>query len=424
MKTPIRTTIMDNHNNSMMEADESGINTVETTNISQDMAMQDKLTNLQQTNPSDDITSQVRQIKHEINEWHAHEEEFYWQQSRDTMFREECISTTEIQLMLNGSPCTPFKPTRGIRQGDPVSPYLFLLTMEVFTRSLVEAERKIQGIKIAKNASPVSHLLFADDCMLFVKDDLHNVNNLLLKMKKMSLHERYLGIPLFLNRRRTTYFSSLVEGMKSRLFKWNGKFLTQSGRSIMVKHVINAMPSHQMGVFKIPKATIKEMDRVQRRFWWNKKNGKGVYLTSWERVNCQKEIGAMGFRYLECFNKALLSKSVWRLCHNSHQLWASALKERNFPDTSILHATKKKNTTWAWQSIFGEISFVQKHSFWLLGDGKKIITCKDNWIIGKQEPPVSIEAFELAVKYSTVRDLIDADTKAWKVFVIHQLFSP
>lgn len=55
---------------------------------------------------------------------------------------QECISTTEIQVLLNGSICQAFKPTCGIRQGDPLSPYLFLLTMEVFTRSLAKAEHE------------------------------------------------------------------------------------------------------------------------------------------------------------------------------------------------------------------------------------------------------------------------------------------
>lgn len=99
------------------------------------------------------------------------------------------------------------------------------------------------------------------------------------------------------------------------------------------------------------------------------------------------------------------------------------LKERNFPDTSIFHATKMKNRTLAWQSIYGEISFFQKNSFWLLGDGKKVLTWKDNWIVGKQDPPTSIADFELAVTYSTVSDLIDADTKVWKATIVHQLFS-
>ncbi|XP_026410645.1 uncharacterized protein LOC113305867 [Papaver somniferum] len=52
----------------------------------------------------------------------------------------QCISTTEISVLLNGSPCTPFHPTRGIRQGNPISPYLFIISMEAFSRAMVATE--------------------------------------------------------------------------------------------------------------------------------------------------------------------------------------------------------------------------------------------------------------------------------------------
>ncbi|XP_026452106.1 uncharacterized protein LOC113352509 [Papaver somniferum] len=181
--------------------------------------------------------------------------------------------------------------------------------MEVFTRALAKAESdgKIQGIKISKKALQVSHLLFEDVFLVFAKADIHNVTNLLqviksfsdisgqqinfqksavffsknmhprhcrmllrsLKMKKMELDEKYLGSPL-LKRKKTTSFSSLVDNTKNRLTKWRGKFINQSGRSVLVKHVLNTLPSHHMGVFKIPDATIKELDKVQRNFWWGK----------------------------------------------------------------------------------------------------------------------------------------------------------
>lgn len=101
-----------------------------------------------------------------------------------------------------------------------------------------------------------------------------------------------------------------------------------------------------------------------------------------------------------------------------------SLKEKNFPDTSVLYSKKKNNTTWAWKSIHGEVAFVHKYSFWLLGDGKKNLTWKDNWIIGEQEPPSTIAEFDLEVSYSTVSDLIDINTHTWKTIVLQQLLSP
>lgn len=71
--------------------------------------------------------------------------------------------------MLNGSPCGFFKPSRGLRQGDPLSPYLFLFCMEALSRTISHAENinLIHGHKIVNHAPSASHLLFADDCLLF-----------------------------------------------------------------------------------------------------------------------------------------------------------------------------------------------------------------------------------------------------------------
>ena len=82
-----------------------------------------------------------------------------------------CVETVRFQVLLNGSPLRSFKPQRGIRQGDPLSPFLFILCSDVLSRLLLQQEREglIHGIKIARNAPPVSHLMFADDTILFCR---------------------------------------------------------------------------------------------------------------------------------------------------------------------------------------------------------------------------------------------------------------
>ncbi|XP_026428243.1 uncharacterized protein LOC113324124 [Papaver somniferum] len=96
----------------------------------------------------------------------------------------------------------------------------------------------------------------------------------------------------------------------------------------------------------------------------------------------------MGFRDIACFNQALLAKAAWSLCQQQEQLWASTLKQRYFPATSALHANKKKDSTWAWQSIQSSMDFVIKHSFWIVGNGTNIQTWRENWIQGMLNPPI------------------------------------
>ncbi|KAF5475546.1 hypothetical protein F2P56_007344 [Juglans regia] len=83
----------------------------------------------------------------------------------------QCVETVSYSILLNRIPQDYFKPTRGIRQGDPLSPYLFILCAEVLSSLLNHAEnsRAISGVPIARGRIHINHLLFADDILLFSK---------------------------------------------------------------------------------------------------------------------------------------------------------------------------------------------------------------------------------------------------------------
>ena len=83
----------------------------------------------------------------------------------------KCVSTVSYRIRVNGELSDSFNPERGLRQGDPLSPYLFLLCAEGFSALLSQAEMegRLKGVKVCQNAPSVSHLLFADDSLILFR---------------------------------------------------------------------------------------------------------------------------------------------------------------------------------------------------------------------------------------------------------------
>jgi hypothetical protein len=91
-----------------------------------------------------------------------------------------CVKSVRYQVRFNSEETDMFVPTRGLRQGDPLSPYLFLLCAEGLSSLLLYKEEfgGIDGVRVCRNAPSVSHLLFADDSLILMKADMTNATSL------------------------------------------------------------------------------------------------------------------------------------------------------------------------------------------------------------------------------------------------------
>lgn len=94
----------------------------------------------------------------------------------------ECVTSVSYTLLVNGNLTSTFKPSQGLRQGDPLSPYLFLLCANILSISLSQTEnqKQIQGVWVGRNGLSFSHLLFADDSLLFFKKDDKSMGNIII----------------------------------------------------------------------------------------------------------------------------------------------------------------------------------------------------------------------------------------------------
>ncbi|XP_042953504.1 uncharacterized protein LOC122290052 [Carya illinoinensis] len=225
-----------------------------------------------------------------------------------------CVRTVTYSTILNGIPGEVITPSRGLRQGDPLSPYLFLLCAEALSSLLSSAEQRgiIKGVAVSRNGTRINHLLFANDCAIFCRAKLvewYQIKGLLsvyeeasgqtLNKEKTSVffssnirvetknfilqqvngsrcnnYNRYLGLPTIVGRSKYNTFKSLKEKVWRRVNSWKHRFLSSAGKEILIKSVLQAIPTYAMSVFKMPGKLLKEMEAIIAKFWWCQKEAE------------------------------------------------------------------------------------------------------------------------------------------------------
>ncbi|XP_016206964.1 uncharacterized protein LOC107647403 [Arachis ipaensis] len=249
----------------------------------------------------------------------------------------ECIGSASMAILINGSPSKPFKMERGLRQGDSLSPFLFVLVVEVLHRMIGEAvrNRQISPLLVGKENIELSHLQFADDTILFCPPEEETVRNYarLLSIgpttcvvfwgcKEANLLVRYLGIPLGANPRRVKTWKPIIDKVEEKLSLWKAKVLNKAGKLVLIKSVLNSLPVYYLSLYKMPKAVAEKLISLQRRFLWSKEEGRnGIALVKWEVVQAPKKEGGLGVGDAVIRNSALLFKWWWRFSKEECPLW-------------------------------------------------------------------------------------------------------
>ena len=140
---------------------------------------------------------------------------------------------------------------------------------------------------------------------------------------------------------------------------WKEKLLSQAGREILIKAVVQAIPAYTMNCFKLPVNLCKDIEAITRRFWWGQKDQeRKVHWISWTKLCQPKGHGGLGFRELQKFNIALLAKQFWRFMCCKDSLLFKVFSPKFFPSGNILKASEKTRGSFAWRSIMQAKSLI------------------------------------------------------------------
>ncbi|KAA3482314.1 reverse transcriptase [Gossypium australe] len=353
-----------------------------------------------------------------------------------------CVTLISYSVSLNGMSSDWFSPSRGLRQGDPLSPYLFLICAEGFSTLLEDAKQQglMRGASVGREMFSINHLFFADNCILFgdatqegvctvrdiireyeksagqkvnydksliyfganvkeeVKGDIINT----LGVRVASNPEKYLGLPMMVGRRKAWAFASFKDRFWKHVDGWSFRYLSMGGKEVFIKSVLQATPLYAMQWFIFPKTLCSQLENIMNKFWWsNNKLKTGIHWSGWNKLYLSKFDGGLGFKNLFLFNKALLAKQVWRVLTQPQCLLARVLKARYFPFTDILAAKIGSYPSFTWRSICSARDLIEDGMLWSIGKGDRH-DIRNRWI--------------------TVNHLMQSDSATWNDELIRNLF--
>jgi ribonuclease HI len=234
--------------------------------------------------------------------------------------------------------------------------------------------------------------------------------------------EKYLGLPALIGRSRISSFSSIKGRIWECLNGWKEKFLSQAGKEVLLKAVVQAIPTYTMSVFQLPKTLCTEINSMMSKFWWGHKgNDKRIAWMSWSKMGRGKSSGGLGFRDLEMFNLALLAKQGWRLLQNPDTLVAKIFRKKYYPNGSLLESNLGWKPSYVWQSIRNSIPILKEGLVWRVGDGASIRIWEDRWLPTPGSHLVQ-SPVRLLPSDAKVCDLLDPDTNWWNFSMVHHVF--
>uniref|UniRef100_A0A8R7UQZ0 Reverse transcriptase domain-containing protein n=1 Tax=Triticum urartu TaxID=4572 RepID=A0A8R7UQZ0_TRIUA len=329
-----------------------------------------------------------------------------------------CMAIPTFSVIINGQSYGRFQSSRGIRQGCPLSPYLFVLAINELSISLQEAmlADHLSGIILGTGCPPIHSLMFADDLLICgqatVDEATHmlqilqrfcnlsgqmpnwsksaiifsrNVNAInkegikrIFPVQDISDSSIYLGHPLILpDKDRSSAYDFVADKFKVKLTGYKANKLSHAARLTLINSVFASIPVYYMSNILFSRKLIAKLTSIIRNFWWTgikeDPSKKALCLRAWKDICTPKVEGGLGIKNIQAVNRGLILSAAWRIAEEPQSFLSQVLKSKYFPDTSIWRAKNNIPKSGFWASILKVKHILYANSIYQILDGNSSV---------------------------------------------------
>ena len=301
-----------------------------------------------------------------------------------------CVTSVSFQVHINGKDYASFKGGKGLKQGDPLSPLLFVITMEYLSRLLKRMSGET-GFRFhpAYRKFNLTHLIFVDDLILFSKADpfsLQQIMSVLHKfqscvglktnfhksqmvfggaslqlqqqcrgivgLKESSFPLKYLGVPIVSSRLTKVECTELVDKMTARIHTWATRNISYAGRLVLINTVLFGIFNYWASIFLLPQEVIDRLTKVSRNFlWFGSEEFKHPPFLSWKQSCHTKATGGLGIKDYAAWNKATIARLVWDIARKKDNLWVKWIHGRYLRGKDWWDYSPPPDSSWYWKKL-------------------------------------------------------------------------